>query len=461
MPLTVGPYFEVPIGSRTAPFYALRFDKDGRTQGPRTQAHLIDALPGDFTDVYVFSHGWNNDWTTALTRYRTFFTTFRGMVEEQGLPLPSDYRPLLAGIFWPSTALVLPGERGPQFAGGGAEDEGAAGGGGAAVSDLGADDLDLSLVEAFAGHVLDSRRGRYYDLLDRDALDKEEGRELLALLSGVFAAGDPEVPGDEERDVTDLLAGWAMYEATVAPPRREGSATSFGSVGSRGRRSGEPEAAGLLDKLDPRKLLRMLTVYQMKDRAGVIGTRGVGPLLRSIQEAAPAVRVHVIGHSYGARVVLNAVSRPDGGELAGTVRSMLLLQPAVNHLCFAERLESGRPGGYRAALEKVEKPILTTFSHHDVPLHDTFHLSLRRGKDIGDIGIAADEPPSIYAALGGYGPRGLTEWAEVAIKKPGEPYDLRPDGPRVLALNGAGTILGHSEVVNEATAWALYNLVKE
>jgi hypothetical protein len=69
-----------------------------------------------------------------------------------------------------------------------------------------------------------------------------------------------------------------------------------------------------------------------------------------------------------------------------------------------------RPGGYRRALDRVFRPILCTFSQHDAPLHRFFHLILRRDKDLGEMKIAAaGEPPSRFAALGGYGPRGSGE----------------------------------------------------
>ena len=98
---TPGPLQSVELhDGGSAPFYALRFDAEGRTMGPETQQCLIDALDADtFTDVYLFSHGWNNDWDTALRSYFKFTKTFRDMISSRGLDFGRDYRPLLAGVF--------------------------------------------------------------------------------------------------------------------------------------------------------------------------------------------------------------------------------------------------------------------------------------------------------------------------------------------------------------------------
>lgn len=95
----------------------------------------------------------------------------------------------------------------------------------------------------------------------------------------------------------------------------------------------------------------------MKDRAGTVGARGVAPLLTDLLRASEA-RVHLLGHSFGGKVVLSALCVPS--DLPRKVHAALLLQPAVSHLCFAERVPgTDRPGGYRAALQRVERPILS------------------------------------------------------------------------------------------------------
>ena len=210
----------------------------------------------------------------------------------------------------------------------------------------------------------------------------------------------------------------------------------------------------MLDKLDPRRIIRLATVLKMKDRAGTIGARGVGPLLVDLLGAAPEGRLHLIGHSYGAKVVLSALTT---SALPRPANSLLLLQPAVSHLCFAADANGGRPGGYRGALARVEQPILTTFSRHDQPLTKFFHLAVRRSSDLGELRIAAPVPPSRFAALGGFGPgRCGTECREAPIKAVGDPYDLYPSEAEVLALNGDAAITGHGDISNPATWWALY-----
>jgi hypothetical protein len=198
----------------------------------------------------------------------------------------------------------------------------------------------------------------------------------------------------------------------------------------------------------------------MKDRSGTVGARGVGTLLRQILDASPA-RVRLLGHSFGCKVMLSAVcADPPPGR---TVESMLLMQPALSHLAIAAT-GPGRPGpgGYRSVLERVSGRIFVTYSAKDMPLHDVFHLALRRSEDLGEARIsAAGEPPSRYAAMGGYGPRGSNERLLSPIPAPGEPFgDIA--GVKLLALDGsANRINGHGDITTGFTAWALHRLISE
>ncbi len=438
-----------------APFYEVAYDKDGRDKGPLTSSHLVARLApghrdGEITDVFVFCHGWNNDYATASTRYTGFIEKFREIRAEHPVGLGRDFRPALVGIFWPSTALVWPWEQGPSVAG---------------VDDAG--DAELrEAVDALAAALPPEERDRFYSLAQQPSLDETDAAVLAGLLGRAGGEGDPDLDGSEPdaQRTSGLLQGWRELDK-LAAGAVPGDPDPAGA--------GSPAAAGfgdLLRRLDPRQAIRLATVRQMKDRAGVVGTRGVGPLLRRLLVAAPAARFHLVGHSYGARVLLNAVARPEGGALTRQVDSMLLLQAAVNHLCFADELpgQPDRVGGYRQALAQVKQPILATYSPHDAPLTKMFHLALWRDSDLGDIGVAAaGEPPSKYAALGGFGPRGGVPWDRVRTKLPTRSppagddfYDLRSTAPQVWALDGTLSIDGHGGVVNPSTAWALLCLVK-
>src|SRR4051812_37692253 len=103
--------------SGLAPRGIIPFYEQAHCIGPPTRSHLLTAVRnGAYTDIFLFSHGWNNDWTAATTGYEDFLKGYAEMRHTHGLTYPRPFRPLLVGIFWPSTILVLPGERGPAIA---------------------------------------------------------------------------------------------------------------------------------------------------------------------------------------------------------------------------------------------------------------------------------------------------------------------------------------------------------
>jgi pimeloyl-ACP methyl ester carboxylesterase len=224
-----------------------------------------------------------------------------------------------------------------------------------------------------------------------------------------------------------------------------------------GATTGGAQTAGFwgdtLKRILPRDVIRMATVYQMKDRAGRVGATGVRRLLEELLATSETTRLHLLGHSYGAKVLLSALAAASLKPGRKT-HSMLLLQPAVSHLCFAEKLpDSTAAGGYHGVPERVARPIFATYSAHDFALHEVFHRALWRSADKGEAGIAAltGAPPNIYAALGGYGPRASGE-ALIDITQPASPLDLSMKA-RLYGVDGTATISGHGDINNESTWW--------
>jgi pimeloyl-ACP methyl ester carboxylesterase len=440
-----------PLRDVVMPSWLIRYDRRGDCRSPLTRQAFLDHLrAGDFTDIVAFSHGWNNAFGDAATLYAEFLRRFERLVADRRPD--RAFRPLFMGVVWPSTWLDF--SRGPRIAGGVGET--------ASIVDA---VMEMSeLTERAQG---EESAKRLRSLLGKDRLSADEEEELASLLTPVFGGREDEETGDPARetrseDILAMLREQEFAERTGgAPPESDG----WGGIGEGGR-PGAPQPAGGVGGLDPRIAIRAFSVYQMKDRAGAVGYHGVASLLREVLASAPGARVHVAGHSYGCKVMLSAVCEPS--PLPRPLSSLLLLQPAVSHLCFAD-VVPGRtgPGGYRSALEvdRLLRPILTTYSGRDVPLHATFHLVLRRGADLGEARIAAvlpttaGPPPNRYAALGGYGPRNAGEKLVDPFPSAGEDYPWLDDAP-IVGLDGSGgRIMGHGDVANDATAWALRQLV--
>lgn len=441
--IPVGPYrtFQTPEGV-AFPYYIIPFDKDGRCEGPRTFDHLIANAAGQ-SDIFLFSHGWNNDWSAASARYEDFISGFMKLRADRALPVPANYRPLLVGIFWPSQALEwFDSEQGPDIA----------------VADPARQDKTVSisrdLLHDIATGLRPEGRGRFYELVQSDQLELAEATELAVILAKLVGGDDEGVIGGPP-SAEDLLA--AASAMTTDEPHYDAVGTATGGAET-------PQAAldlgGILKKLDPRNLLRPFTVWQMKDRAGTVGANGVANLLTALLSATSKTpqrseaRVHLVGHSFGCKVVLSATCAP--ATLPRPVESALLLQPAVSQYAFAPAVpERNVRGGFTKALERINRPIMATFSARDVVLTRMFHLALRRHDDLGELRIAADTP-SIFGALGGFGPQASA--AEIVlIRDPVMPYDVSGTG-RIIGVNGTRTIGGHGDICNPSTWWAAYSL---
>jgi hypothetical protein len=223
-----------------------------------------------------------------------------------------------------------------------------------------------------------------------------------------------------------------------------------------------PEAAGRVFTV-PRDFARMFTVWPMKDRAGLVGQTGVGPLLVALVEAAPRSALRLLGHSFGTKVMLSAL----GVEAFAShqAASVLLLQPAISARSFATDAYNGDPGGYLATPSRVALPIVLTYSRKDCALHWAYHRAVCRRYDIGER-VPSPMPGAgvvpLFAALGGYGPQGKGSDATLwNIKRPFDAYPVAASqvGTRLIALDGTGVIHGHGDVKNDATAWAQYYLM--
>lgn len=460
MDATIGPY---PLSGVRMPTWLLPFDKHGACKAPATRLKLLERLrTAPPSDVIVFAHGWNNSGDDAADMYAEFLCRFEAQCASHAPGRPFD--PLFIGVLWPSIWLSF--DSGPLIASGGLAGQ--------------ADVLLTALADRVAASGGAAGLERVYALLAAPAIDDADAAELARLIAPAFGVSIDEGAALQGRDTVadDVLAmmramelahpsGHQSHSDDIDDYRRPPDAVDAGGV------PGGVRVAGLLSKFDPRNALRLFSLYQMKDRAGRVGFEGVSALLREVLAVPAAVpggaaaRVHLVGHSFGCKVLLSALcARP----LPRAVASLLLLQPAVSHLCFADHVAgTGQPGGYREALsaDRVTQPIFSTYSRKDLPLHTVFHLAMRRAADLGEAQIAADPdstsagaPPSRFAALGGYGPRRAGQVLIDPLPAAGDDFVLPTGEPAIVAFDGTkGAIKGHSDITGPEVARLCHRLL--
>ncbi len=455
MPATLGTH---PLAGVQMPTWLLRFDEHGACTSPATRGQLLAQVHGSPpSDVIVISHGWNNDFGDASGMYAELLQRFEALCAEYAPQ--REFKPLFVGLVWPSIWLSF--DQGPRIASGGAGEQAQA--------------VLTGLVQRVAASAGPSVLERVYALLAAPAIDDADAAELARLIAPAFGLMADEGAAADGRSTVadDVLAMMRAMNAaaTSAAPVVDGDLDNLvrpadGTSPRAHGASGAKVAGQLGTLLDPRNALRLFSLYQMKDRAGTVGWHGGSALLRDLL-GVPGPRVHAIGHSFGCKLLLSAVCAQ---PLPRPLASLLLLQPAVSHLCFADVVPgTGQAGGYRAALlpERVTPPIISTYSRRDMPLHDTFHLAVRRDADLGEARIAADReattagaPPSDYAALGGYGPRRAGQVLVDPLPGPGADWALPPGKPAIVAFDGSqGAIQGHGDVIGPQVAGLLHRLV--
>jgi pimeloyl-ACP methyl ester carboxylesterase len=155
-------------------------------------------------------------------------------------------------------------------------------------------------------------------------------------------------------------------------------------------------AAGIDDffsgiKAGALRLLNFTTYQTMKDRAGIVGKNGVNPVLHRIQSQVPnGIQFHLVGHSFGGRVVTATVDGPQTLR----VNTLLLLQAAYSHNGLAQNFDGhGANGFFEKVLSqaKVNGPILITHSKHDRAVGLAYPLASRlNGDDAAGVGNKDD-----------------------------------------------------------------------
>ncbi|OIK25340.1 serine-threonine protein kinase [Streptomyces malaysiense] len=353
-------------GMSVSPYWELTFDTSGDADPPERDRLLAQVTERGVRDLVVFAHGWNEDRSAATALYRRFFAPFPALAPRARLGY--------AGVVWPS--MRFSDEPIPDFP----RSVAAPGAGSGPALDA---ETRRGLLVAFPDRadVLD-RLGRLLDERpEGEAGLPEFGRLVRLLLGGAGrAAADTDEEGEPAVFTEEPATACAEFAGALAAVAAPGGTEGFGLP--------NPWEGA-------KELLRQAAYYQMKGRAGTVGEHGLGPLLGRLAAGAPGVRVHLVGHSFGARLVAFALRGLPGR--ASPVKSVTLLEGAFSHYAFSERLpdDPHRSGALKDQQRRIDGPLVCCHSHFDAALGTFYPLASRLAGD--DRSCLGDE---IAAVLG-------------------------------------------------------------
>lgn len=348
-----------------SPYWELTFDADGDVDQGERDRLLSEVRQRGVGDLIVFSHGWNSQRAGATRLYSRFFAPIPRLAPKANIGY--------VGVIWPS--MEFPDEPIPDFP----------------PSPAAAPELTRPALDAVTRHALfDTFPGKapvidqIARMLDQqppqDAELEEFGRLVRTLVEVVppgpqalFGADTlaEGVPQCEPRMfavgcTAEVCEQFAQALAHLAAPQSPGPVTEFALP--------NPWKGA-------RELLRQAAYYAMKRRAGTVGERGLGPAIGRLAVVAPEVRGHLVGHSFGGRLVSFALrGLPEGVH---SVKSVTLLQGAFSHYAFAARLpDDPRTGGVlQGQQNRVDGPLVCCYSHCDSALGTIYPLASRMADD--------------------------------------------------------------------------------
>ncbi|UOQ95919.1 hypothetical protein MUN81_11660 [Hymenobacter sp. 5317J-9] len=418
------------------PFFPINFNKKGEVVAPTEVAELLAHLSATpVTDLLVLSHGWNNDTDEAHALYDGLLGFLRRFA-----PVGRTFAVL--GVQWPSK----------KFA-----DSDLIPGGAASGASQVADAELLAQLELLRGAfdangadaALDEAKSLVPLLEDKQTARTRFADLLKSVLAGVETATTQDIDGLEHvqgAPSSSLVEKLGQPDLlTTAPAAAEGT-PALGHV------------AGLGDifsdiKAGARNLLNFTTYYQMKERAGLVGSTGLRGVLASIKQVHPALKLHLVGHSFGGRLVTAAISGQDQFEAA----SLSLLQAAFSHYGFSDSYDdSHKPGFFRPLLtsRRVTGPVLATHTAADFAVGRMYPLASRlAGQVAADLG----GPTDTYGGIGRNGAQKTPEATTGTLLRVPGTYAFAPG--RIHNLNADGIIGNHSDISREEVAAAIMQAV--
>lgn len=431
------------------PILDVEFTKDGAVFAP-AQLQAATAAVANASDAIVIAHGWNNDMADARRLYADFFGQLRALLDSDSFADLRGRRFVALQVFWPSKKFteqeLIPGGGAASL---GSEQQLAQ------VESL-LDELAIEPVRLGGTEVNPLRRQKIEEAkraLPNAGIDPAATQAFVDALRSAFPrdAAERDDGSDDffEIDPQELFQDLSG-KVTAPPPLRKGGAAAAG---------GSP-AAGIADLLSgpvaiARRIGNFFTYYEMKRRAGTVGQLGAAPLVSAIRQANPALRVHLVGHSFGGRLVTAAAAAlaPQGAGI-----SLTLLQAALSHNALAQNFDGkGHDGAFRQLLANghAAGPIVITHTKNDRAVGIAYPLASRFARDkasqLGD----RDDP---YGGMGRNGALRLETVNEAELDQ----FTTQLAFPRdtVTNLLVDQVVADHGDVTNRFVVGAVLNVFR-
>jgi hypothetical protein len=425
--------------------FELQFDQAGGiVDAAALQQAVAGIAAGDTTDLLVLSHGWNNDMAEARALYQGLLGRLREVIDGGQVPLGSRRFAVLA-VLWPSK----------KFADEALIPSGAAAAGSPVTATVVSRQLDAlhGVFDNPAADALLAQAKTLLPKLETSPAARAQFADLVRSLPGTTAGSRDDASDRFFKVAGDELMQRLSKPASLAPPRKAagGALRLPGSAGA---------AAGLGDFFTgvfsaARNLLNYTTYYQMKERAGLIGRTGVHQAIGRIRSASPQLRIHLIGHSFGGRLVTAVALGPEG-QPAPSFATMTLLQAAFSHHGFAHKFDGSHDGFFRAVVSgrRIAGPVLITCTENDKAVGIAYPLaSLIANQTASAIGDANDP----FGGIGRNGAQHTPEASDGTLGAVGSPYAF--NGGKLYNLNADAVISGHSDICKAEVAYAVLTAV--
>ena len=426
------------------PYTVAEFDKDGAL---KTNV----AVPAGTTDVIIMSHGWNNNRADAESLYQALFTSFA--------PLAAD----LAGRKLAIVGVIWPSKRFDELVTATASSDGAQGSASMQGSANGASDkllaAKLTSMESFFDTtaqkaVLTELRALIPDLEDKGSARKAFVEKVRQLLDPSAADREDASSTFFKDDGNEIMKRLKIEEDDLDDSLSSDGGSASLPLGVGVVKPATGGAAGILGFLSGFKAAAMNvmnfgTYYEMKARAGKVGKNGVGPLVDKL--AQQVERVHLVGHSFGGRVVTSAAAASTTDRL----RSMSLLQTAFSHSGFSK--EKG--GFFRSVVDghRVRGPIIVTHSDKDKAVGVAYPIASRLN---GDTTAALGDANDKFGGLGRNGALHMEagEAVDGKLLPVGSAYQF--SAGKLFNLEANSLIPGHSDITGKEVAFAIRRAIE-